>query len=93
MVRELERLNVVIRCTPGDYPAELFERLAKRFTGLEAGERYADWLDGYGWLVFSVPANLVASVEQELEDDGSVFEYRVRRIPALTMPEKGKRSK
>ena len=93
MVRELERLNVVIRCTPGDYPAELFERLATRFTGLEAGERYADWLDGYGWLVFSTPANLVASVEQELEDDGSVFENRVRRIPALTMPEKGKRSK
>ncbi len=92
MVRESERLNIVVRCTPGDYPQELFERLSKRFSNLQVGESFPSWIDGYGWIVFSANANLIQSIELELEEDGSVFEYRVRRIPeAPTTPVKGKR--
>ena len=80
MVRE-SRLNIVIRCTPGDYTQELFEKLDKRFTGLKLVERYENWIDGFGWLVVGADAHLINSIEAELEAEGSVFEYNVRRIP------------
>lgn len=80
MVRE-SRLNIVIRCTPGDYTQELFEKLDKRFTGIKLVERYESWIDGFGWLVVGADAHLINSIEAELEAEGSVFEYNVRRIP------------
>jgi hypothetical protein len=80
MVRE-SRLNIVIRCTPGDYTQELFDKLNKRFTGLKLAERYESWIDGFGWLVVGADAHLINSIEAELEAEGSVFEYNVRRIP------------
>jgi len=89
MVRE-SRLNIVIRCTPGDYTQELFEKLDKRFTGLKLVERYENWIDGFGWLVVGADAHLINSIEAELEAEGSVFEYNVRRIPEpVTAPREG----